>query len=178
MLLRIGCLAICLFTNVAWGKYASYKTYAGTVSLDLSANWIVTKNIWGLPLSFLGPMQTDGTRAALTIIGAKEKHTPIADISPKGAEIALKEYKAERTQWLSQKQATSLQYLPVEERKLEQGKMLVLGHVYEKRSRRYTQLTFKVLCQKQYYHAVALVPATSESYLGGIHTMMNGLKCL
>lgn len=169
---------IALLPLAAVAKYQDFSTYAGMVSLELAPLWKVHKNIWGLPLSFVAPMQSDGTRPVVTLVGAKEKHAPIRAFKKDGLKIAQDEFKKEKTLWAKTKDARAQSFAPPELRQLGQGSMIVLSQQYERKSRRYTQVVYKVLCNEQYYHGVALVTAANEHFLTDINKMMNGLKCL
>ena len=169
-------IAALFLSSLSWARVQTYTFDGKKFSVDLPKDWEGNKNLLGLPVSFIAPMQKDGTRPVVGLVtpGPKAKDVTFAK-DP--TEKALKEYKEMKTTWARDNAAKIADFLPPSEKKTKQGRVLTLGYRYEKKGRRYTERNFYILCGKQFYFAVGLVSAPNESYTDDMDHILGSLKC-
>ena len=147
----------------------------GLVSLIIPNQWQSTKDLFGVPLTLLGP-ETDGARPVVLF-------TPTGIYNLKFDQGQLKknqeEFKTGREAWLQAKKGKSLQYFPYQMLHLKSGTDIhQIGYSYELNDLIFLEYSYFILCENQLIHATALVRKSQETkYNDSINKIIESFEC-
>lgn len=151
MNLRLGLGAFLIFlagfNPEATAKSLTWKT--DSFSIDVPKGWRDVKDLYGIPVTILGPVQNQ-TRAVVQVIPTPLKHV---DIKLENAKSFGEKYAEGRRKWLGEQKGKLIELVGGHFETLKDGsKMLYAGVSYQMNQRAFIERTFYVSCPKKIFH--------------------------
>lgn len=147
----------------------------GTISIVVPKGWQSAKDLFGVPLTFLGP-ESDGGRPIISITP-----TGLRDykFDQKSLEKNQDEYKTSRESWLQEKEGKSLKYFPYKVEHRKDGVDLhVIGYSYEFNDIIFSEYSYYIFCGGQLFHSKVLLRRNHENqYQKIIDEMIGSFEC-
>lgn len=131
----------------AWAKSLTWK--ADSFSIDVPNGWREVKDLYGIPVTILGPVENK-TRAVVQVIP-----TPLKDVEIKAenAKAFGEKYAEGRRLWLKAQNGKLIELLAGRFETLKDGsKMLYAGVSYQMNQKAFIERTFYVRCPKKIFH--------------------------
>lgn len=163
-----------VFTSVGFAN-EKFQLNRGVVSIWVAKDWQSVKDLFGVPLTFLGP-KANGARPVVSFTP-----TGLQDLKfdQKSLEKNQDEYKTGREAWLQSKDGKSLQYYPYQFEHLKEGiDVHKIGYAYEINEIRYSEYSYYILCGGQLFHSKVLFRQDHEKqYKNVVEKMIRSFEC-
>ena len=147
----------------------------GTVSITVPKDWQSAKDLFGVPLTFLGPEVSGGRPiVSFTPTGLHDYK-----FDQKSLEKNQEEFKVGRESWLQEKEGKSLKYFPYKvERRKDGVEIHQIGYSYEFNEIRFFEYSYYILCDGQLFHAKVLLRLDHEKqYQKVIEEIIGSFEC-
>ena len=141
--LLTGILFLNFYATSVAAKSISYKE--SRFSVDVPKNWREVKDLYGIPVTLLGPSVSPKPRAVVQIIPTPLPH---GEMKKEDAKKFGEDYAEGRKRWLKEQGGELLELLPGS----YQENRLMAGVSYKLNQKRYLERTYYVNCPKQLYH--------------------------
>ena len=145
-------------------------------SFDLPSTWREAKNLYGVPLSLLAPVQPNNSRAVILVTP-----TPLEKIRF-GKEFVQsfdKNYQEGRLAWLKEEGGAARSF---EASKLESWpgvkEVMSSGYEYQLGVKSFIERSFYIGCEADFYHVKVLVNEGNRSQLAESIDIVRSFKCL
>jgi hypothetical protein len=126
---------------------------SGTVSLSIPVNWQSVEDLYGMPLTLLGPT-VDGSRPIISFTPTK-LHIKFDQLS---LEKNYDEYKDGRGAWLKEVDGKVLEFFPYKVEKRSDGVELHrVGYSYIFNDVTYFEYSYYIVCGEQLFHAKSIL---------------------
>lgn len=163
-----------IFTSVGFAN-EKFQLNRGVVSIFVPNDWQSARDLFGVPLTFLGPKMS-GARPVVSFTP-----TGIQDLKfdQKSLEKNQDEYKVGREAWLRSKDGKSLEYYPYQFEHLKSGiDIHKIGYAYELNEIRYSEYSYYILCGGQLFHSKVLFRLEHEKqYQNVVDKMIRSFEC-
>ena len=126
----------------------------GTISVSVPKGWQTTKDLFGIPLTLLGPELAGGRPVvSFTSTGIKDLKFDQEKLEKKKSE-----YVSGRENWLKQKEGKSLRYFAYEVEHRNDGiEVHKIGYEYELNAIIFSEHSYYILCEGQLFHGKVLL---------------------
>jgi hypothetical protein len=167
-------LAVAVFAGQA-ALAATYDLERGKVTLDVPSKWEDAKNLFGVPLMLLGPMEGE-TRPTISVT-AVGKNTMKFD--PAELKKTEADYLAGRKRWLEDRDGEFVAFSGYRNEKFSNGADAhVIGYRYTLNGEEFAESSYYVSCNGGLYHLKTLLRATQEGkYASETSKIVRSLKC-
>jgi hypothetical protein len=147
MVLVTFLIFFCGMTPTAFSKSLTWKD--STFSINVPSGWKEVKDLYGIPVTILGPVQNQ-TRAVVQIIPTSIK---AIDIKPENAKGFGEKYAEGRKIWLKAQNGVMIELLAGRFDTLKDGShMLYAGVSYQMNKKAFIERTFYISCPKNIFH--------------------------
>jgi len=170
-------LALWAFAFAPMVALASIQTFTlekGTFNMDVPEDWQQANDLFGIPLTLLGPMK-DGSR-------------PILSVTPTGQTVNFdtaalkkteKEYQNGRKEWVKSKGGNVISFEPY---KTEKWSGITVAHVvgyrYKISEGEFNEHSFYVVCKDGLYHLKTVIRSDSEKEMNSLlNKTVKSFKC-
>lgn len=142
-----ACFIFLVLPSSALSKSLVYKDQK--FSIDVPEGWREVKDLYGIPVTILGPVQNQ-TRAVVQVIPTPLKEI---DIKAENAKGFGEKYAEGRHRWLKEQNGQLIELQPGRFEVLKDGsKMLYAGVSYQMNKKAFIERTFYVSCPKKIFH--------------------------
>lgn len=145
--MRLTLLAILLLLNFtaasASAKSLFYKD--DKFSIDVPKKWREVKDLYGIPVTLLGPSVSPKPRAVVQVIPTSLPH---GEMKKEDEKKFGEDYAEGRKRWVKEQGGEILELLPG---KYEDNRLMA-GVSYKLNQKRYLERTYYVNCPKKLYH--------------------------
>jgi hypothetical protein len=139
--------------------------------IDVPENWREVKDLYGIPVTLLGPSVSPKPRAVIQIIPTD---APPAPMSEKDAKAFGENYADGRKNWLKDQDAEILELLPG---KFSGGK-LSAGVSYRLNKKTYLERTYFVNCPKKLFHLKIILNLENRDELKTCESIVRSFACV
>ncbi|NBV50591.1 hypothetical protein EBR78_05150 [bacterium] len=145
----------CLLTALGFGATEKLETERGKFEIEVSNDWKVVKDLYGIPFTFLGPK--NGPRRAVVLV------TPTGTQDLEFNEQALskndRSYREGRERWLKSRSGKALRFFPYQKETWAPNlEAHHLGFEYQLGDQKFSENSYYVVCDKKIFHLKSLVP--------------------
>ena len=175
-MLRLLAMTIYLFSlgsSPAQAVAIEYKTHS--FSIDFPKGWKEVRDFFGVPVSILGPFQTNQSRPVIQIVPTTQKAIEFTS-----AEVAKwnENHKANTEKWMSKHGGRLQSLVPgvVEVRK-DGTRQLVGGLLYQLHAKSFIEKIYYISCPKGLYNIKILVNQGSKEFLQSAEKIVGSFKC-
>ena len=174
--MKLQCLLslIFLFSRQVLAK-EKFLLEKGLVVINLPAGWQASKNLFGIPLTLLGPSDSGGRPiVSFTPTGIND-----LKFDQKSLEQNYAEYKSGREAWLNSKSGKSLEYFPYITDKRNDGvEWHRVGYSYELSEVKFLEYSYYILCGGQLFNAKTLLRQGHEKkYIKDTEEIIRSFEC-
>lgn len=145
----------------------------GTVFLNFPNDWQAHKDLFGLPLSILGPMKNE-SRPMISVTTTPLKNVEFA----KDFSKAQAGYKEGRIKFMKKHKGRALKFYDYAMNKNESLEIHQFGYEYEVAGKSFKEKTFYVKCNKQLFHLKTLNQLGKSKEDKQLEKIVESFKCL
>lgn len=139
--------------------------------IDVPENWREVKDLYGIPVTLLGPSVNPKPRAIVQIIPTDAPPTPMSQKDTVGFG---EKYAEGRKKWISEQDGEILEILPG---KFSEGK-LHSGVSYRLNKKSYTERTYFVNCPKKLFHLKIVLNFENRDELETCESIVRSFACI
>jgi hypothetical protein len=146
----------------------------GTVSLSLPLNWQSVLDLYGMPLTILGPT-VDGSRPVISFTPTKLN----LKFYQKSLEQNYYEYKNGREEWVKESDGKVLEFFPYTVEKGHDGMEIHrVGYSYSINTSTYFEYSYYILCGEKLFHAKSILKKTHlQEFQKNIEDIVGSFDC-
>jgi hypothetical protein len=165
--LTVITLSSLLFLFLAYAD-AEAKTFSlkdATVKMDVPASWQVAKNLFGMPLTILGP-ESGGGRPVIVVTPLNMPNVTFDSESLKANE---NEYREGRQKWLEKMEGQAISFGHYELNRTPAGNEVhSMGFRYKLAGREFVEDSNYIRCKGNFYHVKTILHATHEAKFASV----------
>ena len=144
--------------------------YASAYKINFSKEWKEVKDLYGIPVTLLGPSVTPKPRAVIQIIPTSSKPIPMKE---EHAKAFGEKYAEGRKRWVTEQQGQILEILPGN---FDNGRLWT-GVSYKIGVKRYLERTYFVNCSKNLYHLKIILNFENLDSLKESESIVRSFAC-
>lgn len=170
-------ICISLFSLAAFSAdFKSFQMSGGKVKLSVLKGWQEARQLFGVELTFLGPMKAEN-RPVVTIDMTDFSNFKFNEKSLKKNE---EDYKEGREKWLSKYHGRSVDFFPYEVKKTSSSLTAhMIGFRYEMGGKIFSERSVYMTCGKNLYHIKTLLLTDEEaSYKEELDQLIDNFNCI
>jgi hypothetical protein len=162
---------------LSFGAYAKVENFTLTsgkkVTVDVPANWEAAKDLFGLPLTILGPWANE-SRPVLTIVptGVKSSKMPEADFKK-----LFTDFKKEKDEWVQSHKGELVSYEPVTSVEYKGLKGHFIGAEFKINNVLFIERSYYLYCKEELYNLKYSMRDEHRKYTKDLQKMVEAFKC-
>lgn len=160
------------FTHLGFCDVFSLKN--GKVELDVPSDWRSEKDLFGLPLSILGPAK-NGARPIVSVSSTPLKKIMFED----NFQESFKDYKKGRMSFLKKHNGEILSFLPYKKVKwkgIQESHQY--GYKYKVAGLSYIETSYYIKCREKLFHLKSMDRLSEQVNRDKIEKIVRSFKCL
>ncbi len=164
-----------IFVSIGLNARENFQLDKATISVVVPSDWQAAKNLFGMPLTIVGPMVSSGRPVvSFTPTGIKE-----LKFDPKKLEENYVQYKNGREEWLQTHSGKSIEYYPYTNFKNSNGlEVHKVGYSYEMGEIKFWEFSYYILCKDHLYNAkILLRHSHGEKLLKVAEDLVGSFEC-
>jgi hypothetical protein len=158
----------CIQILPAVAKTVEWKSHK--FNIDLPKNWREAKDLYGIPVTLLGPSVSSRPRAIVQVIPTD---APFVKMSEADARSFGEKYAEGRKAWVRAQGGELYETIPG---KFEEGK-LTAGVSYRLNQKSFLERTYYVNCPKKLYHLKIVLNFENKSELSDCESIVRSFSC-
>ena len=155
-------------------KIQTFELKGKKVSVNVLENWEVMKDLYGIPLTVLGPWANE-SRPVVSILPTKMQQK---DISEAEFKKHFEDFKKKKDEWVQSHSGKLLSYEPATSVKF--GKELA-GHFicaeFEMNNIHFIERSYYLYCKGEVYNLKYSMREEHKKYLKDLQNIVEGFKC-
>lgn len=148
----------------------SYAVFAKDFSIQVPEGWREVKDLYGIPVTILGPSVAPKPRAVIQVIPTKLPPPKMNDTE--AASFGMK-YAEGRKTWVKEQEGEVYEILPG---KFEKNRM-VAGVSYRLNQKSFIERTYYVNCAKQLFHLKIILNYENRDQLSQSESVVRSFSC-
>lgn len=151
------------------------------VGLEIPRGWQTAKNIFGIPLSIIGPEhreRTGGIRRPVLMVMPTGERT--RGFSEKNLRDEQKDYQIGRKAWLAKHDGTAIQFFPYQKTRWPHvSQVHKIGYHYLVGQTQMVEQSYYVVCKQKLYHVKSMfTPDHLFKYKKELDHTLRSFKCI
>lgn len=162
-----------IFCSSVWAKPVTWKTYS--FDIEHPADWKEVKDMFGIPVTILGPYQTNESRPVIQIVPVAEKSIAFTD-----AEVKKWNDNHDRNsrEWIKRNNGKLEKLWPgVLEKRKDGTQQLVGGLAYQLNNLAFIEKIYYLSCPKNTWNFKILINQGSKEFLPIAEKIVGSFKC-
>jgi hypothetical protein len=175
MLASIVCLAA-----PGLARAEKFALPSGTFEIEKPDSWQAAKDLYGMPLTLLGPSELGG-RPVVSVTPTGKKNTTLDALSLKRSE---NEYRAGREEWLKTREGEPVAFFGYRTERLGDVDAHAVGYRYRLGGTEFVENSYFVPCRSQLFHLKTLIrvpegrsPAGETGENHEVRKILGSFKC-
>jgi hypothetical protein len=167
-------LLLILCCSSSWAKVQEHVIQGKTISIDVPAEWETVKELYGMPLSALGP-EENGLRPAMSFsfTGMTKKIMTVEKF-----QSLFKDFKQTKTKWVNKYKGKLLMFeemTPVTFSKDIQGHFIGAEFIVDDIT--FAERSYYLYCKDEVYHVKWLIRDEQRKHMKDIEQILRSFSC-
>jgi hypothetical protein len=147
-------------TALAKSNLREFKVEGATVKMDIPKDWQSAENLFGMPLTILGPHSEKDGRPVIGVVPTGIKDVMV---DAKTSVEAEAHYRLGREAYLKNSDGKALSFDPVKVEQIAGAEDAIsMGYTYQLFEKKFSEKSYYITCDKQLFHVKTLVGAGSQ----------------
>ncbi len=168
-------LMICLLFS--FGAVASFETFTlktgHKITLNVPEGWEASKDLFGLPLTVLGPFAND-SRPVLGIVPTKVTSEKMPE---KEFKKYFEDFRKEKEEWVRSNKGELLDFDPTKSVEFKNARGHFIGAEFKVNSLTFLERSYYLYCKGELYNLKYSIRNEHKKYLGDLQKMVEDFKC-
>lgn len=157
-----------LLSAPLWARTLSYD--GQTFSMDVPTEWKDVKDLYGIPITLLGPSVAPKPRVVIQVIPTKLPH---GEMKESDAKKFGEDYAEGRKRWVKEQEGEILELVPGSFEK----NRLMAGVSYKIHHKRFLERTVYVNCPKKLFHLKLILNFENLESLSEAQNILRSFEC-
>lgn len=165
-------LLLCL-SLTAFAKVEVHALEKKKVTIDVPENWESVKDLFGLPLTVLGPWE-NSARPAMSFLytGMEEKKFPKSEM-----EKLFTTYKSDKKEWTEAKEGKLLSLDLLTPVKMGSNSGYFVGSEFEINNLHFIERSYYIACGGFFYNIKYSIRKSQQKYISDLEKIIGSFKC-
>lgn len=167
-------LLLILSCSFSWAKVEEFEIQGKKISIDVPAEWQTVKELYGMPLSALGP-EENGLRPAMvfSFMGMNSKI-----MSPEKFQSIFKDFKTSKQKWVDKYKGKLLMFeemTPVEFSKDVKGHFIGAEYIVDDII--FIERSYYLYCKSDVFHVKWNIREEHKKHMKDIERILRSFSC-
>lgn len=167
-------ILILLLISSAWVHAETFEISKGKkISINLPSEWEGVKDLFGLPLTVLGPWENESRPAmSFTYTGMVEKKFTKSEF-----EKLFADFKSDKQNWVNKHKGELLQIDPLTEVKAGNKSGYYIGSEFKINDIHFIERSYYLACNGEIYNVKYSIRDEHKKHLKGLTDIVENFKC-